>query len=489
MTQNNQEAFSRRKLSADSLGIQLAELETLKKDYDLLHLTKGEIFIQNEFSKFKYKIDQKFNEKIEQLEKNNNLLNSTKSKIITSLEDNRISLLNQLVEEKKSLIKELNEVKTIFDQDVNEIKTDSQNSSENKLILRDRIIYLKQKYRNYIKHFSNLIEFRMSFYETKNSENGKNLIGELDRYPRRYIFTEDILKRVLHSKSKTLRCKKNSNSNQKSVMPLKNHSVLYYNKENLSIFNSELNIRFATKISTQNSADIKWIQFAFSEKMIYLLIQATNKSLYLQSYDYRLNLIKSKLLGDKNLTDSDLKIAHSNAEIFILRNYPQKLNNNQRVYYEIYDENLDKESKRVYPKFFENEDLRSDPVLIGATKEILYLTVSSTLENEVLKSVRLVSRDTGLEISRLENFLFMKYDSLFLSDESEPRVIGLALLAKKSSKEHSFVNKLSVFSATNGSMIKEISFKIKSLSVKPEKIWFLSNGYFAFTIREKVFFF
>ena len=506
-----------RKLSTDSLLMLFGELEALQKEYDLLHLSKGQTFVSSEFNLLKAKIELDSCQKLTEIGRNQQLLDNTRAKLVAYIHKNKQDLMLELLVEKKNLIENLNQNQRNLNLEFEEIRSEilslievgrsnNKRAPINLLVLRERILYQKQKLHNYIKHFAYLIEFRLDFYAFNNQESlaaaspseSANLIGELDKFPNRFFFSDDILKRVRKSRVKKIRIKKEDVNAE--LIPLMNHSVLVENrdKNELKVFNSNSKIRYSNRILTgENQSGIAWSQFAFSDKRIFSLTKTGSGLFLLQAFDYQLNRLRVQEL---RRSIQNPKIKSLNSQVFILENFPQALNCRQKVIYAVYDENLTLESE-VEPKFFANEDLATEPILVGATRDILYILVDTVVASaKIEKSVRMIARSSGAEIARLDNYMFEKCDFVFLTDEYEPKLIGLSVMASRvaaasetdaggnlQSRKREFVNKIYLFAASNGSMLNEANFKLRQFkaNIKTEKVWFLPNGYFGFSVAKR----
>jgi hypothetical protein len=496
----------RKKLSNNSLLIQVAELDTLKKQFDMLYLSKGQIYISSQLKTLKTRIDCKLAARLAELNQSSELLSKTKIRLVECLNENRDSLLSQLAEEKTNLVIYLDKCKEELDEEYVDVKAEldcvvaeEPRHQVNVFVLRENLMYLKQKLRNYIQHFSILVEFRLFLVEF-NDEN-THLIGELDKCPNRYFFGEDILKRVVASKPKTVRI--NTQDELKHIIPLKNHNVLVVNVKNeLKIYNFQSKLRFVNLVGAEKRAD-SMMEFVTNDNFIFVLCQNREQENWIEVFDYELRFIRAKTIPHKETAN---RFECFNNEIFLLRSFPARLNSKIKPFYEIFDEDL-KEGVQVSPAFFVKENLAGEPELVGATKDTLFIAVSSHDSaidcTEVLKSIRLVSRDTGLEISRLDNYLFGRYEGLYLTDEYGPRVLGVSLNGSRPRKEQQrddaaaekSVYKMGLFNASNGSTVKEVNFGLKSLSLDKDdekhRIRFLSNGFFGLSelMKRECYFF
>ncbi len=162
----------------------------------MLHLTKGAMFITNEYKQLHAAIDQAYTEKFISLNANKVLL--AKETVASSLCDNKVKLLAQLDREKRELISNLDKIKETVDEQFDEVKVECESLSRpkrakiNLKVLRQNMLYVKEKLRNLIDHFSNLIECRLHFVKLADARykgfliDNPSLVGVFDQYPNRY---------------------------------------------------------------------------------------------------------------------------------------------------------------------------------------------------------------------------------------------------------------------------------------------------------------
>lgn len=457
----------------NSLKHQLEELETLKKEYDLRHVSQGESLIIKQFNDIKSKMDAK-REKCVASEEEAQLIEAYYEKY-----------MNMIRLEKRHLTQHLNQVKTNLDQDYKEIMADvdllkksKQAHSVDKNMLRNRILDLKEKLCNYVQHFSYLVEFRLSLNSEPSSV--RKPLGRLEKHPTRFFFSADILKRVRKSKTRRVLVPQiDYLGNYKSVYPLANHSLLvHYDMDAFILYNSEGDQNGKFMILSQ----VKLVRIAYNQNYIFMLFQ-TDDSLTLFSLDYKLNQIGSRILDNSINQNQPPRMECFKSEVFILFNHPATIKQKEKAYYEVFDETL-LTRKRISANFLINEDPLSSPSVIGASRNVLFVIMSSSPS-----SVRLVSRETGTEINRIENYLFAKCDQMFMTNESAPKLIGLNLSPiklRKNNNEYKIVHKIYLFNSSNGSMLREAYFEFNKfakragVSAEEKSIVFLPNGYFAF---------
>ena len=145
---------NKRKLSLNSILSQYEELETLKKTFDLIFFSKGEIYIQNIYNQILNNIMKSADAKIRNL---HNLRPITRENTIDLIEIQKSNYISRLDEEKKMLAKNLNLIKSSLDLDFNQISAqiDTMHNQirDQTYDIREALLKLKTDLKNYIKHF------------------------------------------------------------------------------------------------------------------------------------------------------------------------------------------------------------------------------------------------------------------------------------------------------------------------------------------------
>lgn len=472
---------TKRKLSLNSILSQYEELETLKKTFDLIFFSKGEIYIQNIYNQILNNIMQSADAKIRNL---HNLRPITRENTIDLIEIQKSNYISRLDEEKKMLAKNLNLIKSSLDLDFKQISTkiDSMHNQirDQTYDIREALLKLKVDLKNYIKHFLYLTEFRLDFIDSPNS------LGSLIIYPKRYYLSSDIINRFkseIFINPTVVRFDKK----YKLVKPLKRNFLFATNKDEMIILDNLSNERAKRSICCELRLKMKivYVSVDVDENFVYLLVLFEDGSCCLQFYNYDLKLIKSRKL-DKFKDNERPKLTVLNDELFILKNFNDP--SEEKIYYEVYDLNLAKTSFNIEPKSFQfKKNLRKlykEPEIIGSTKESLFIAIVSSDWNDqnINTSISLVNKETGFEIKRMENDLFMECDCLCLTNEIDSKLLALSLCKTKP--------KLLVFSL-NGAKLKEIEISSNYNFDKEssKKVYFTNDGYFSFQAKNESYFF
>lgn len=470
----------RRKLSIDSLVVQFSELETLKKTFDLFYYSKGEVFIHNEFSQLKSQLDLNYISKLSNLNKDNSIQDQTKTNLIACLDQNKSQLLELLNAKKKFLSHNLNNLKTNIDQtfenillEYSKLDLSRNTSNEHNTQIRDQVLELKTKMKNSIEHFSHLNDFRLTIYDSLDPIK----IADLDIYPDKMFSSQDIFQRVSKLNLKNVSFNNFENLN---LIPFANFNFLAWDKNYSQIFliNPQGIIRFSLDLNKiSDLKDIHSIQFKFNQDNIFLLIQNNSFYLYLMILDYKLKVIKYIKLKKQTHSEESLGLSLVDSELYVLRN---NLDSNQ-VYFEVYDDNLNL-IQELCPNTFKIDNNLNDssdlPEVIGSFKEIIYVSLNIKENNEFKRTIRLINKDSGLEISKLENSVFNSCKNLFVTNENDPKIIGIDSL------ECNFY----LFNINNGSQIKKCKLNLEE-SLDLNKIYFTPDGYFGLLCKDKCIYF
>jgi hypothetical protein len=310
----------RRKLSVDSVVHQFYELDNLRKEFELAFMSKGEIYIHNEFARIKNKLNTMAHCKDPTVEQQANF------------ESDKLALLERIEAEKLNLIDGLNILKWKIDSQFDEIKAQVETLKEPPLAdddessgfrLREMILTLKDQIKNSLIHFSNLINFNLDLFHKSNS----TLMTQLEIYPRKFYLAKDIVTR-LEDNSKTRpsrhQCVQLSASQVATNVlwtPVCGHQVLTleFYPFRISLFNRDGELKCHLNELDATKETIVWIKFAVSEHNIFVLFQNESGKLFLQSYDYKLNRLRSIRLERDNAYNESLNMKVMGKELFVVR--------------------------------------------------------------------------------------------------------------------------------------------------------------------------
>ena len=157
----------RRKLSISSIERQYDELESLKKSFDLMYFSKGEIYMHSKYLSLQTRLEQSTARQFQLIDDSNELIcgENTKSKLTAGLRAQKAAILDTVQHEKKKLTLNLNRTKERFDAAFNELSSQVDEArhdlehSEHMFELRKSLNDLKHEIKDTLKHFSDLIEF------------------------------------------------------------------------------------------------------------------------------------------------------------------------------------------------------------------------------------------------------------------------------------------------------------------------------------------